>query len=130
MIESLNIMFIVIFQLSSSTKNISRTTRSRRFDFGYKIFNLPIPLLQEGIAFVFKDELILGGLHLYTLTDDPDAHRIIGEVYTKRASDEAKRAASHFQLALTGYKDKLKLAPEEQQKIIEFIISYDVDYSL
>lgn len=87
-----------------------------------KHFHASLLLIIAGFIFVFWEELIAAGLHIYSWTGSPYAERALGEFYSHKASLESRRAAIHFQKALYGYKLELPLANADHQKWIEFII--------
>lgn len=85
-------------------------------------FKITVIIITIALIYVLKEEITLGIIHLYAYTNQPFAHRVLGEIYSERSLKDSKKAAYHFQIALQEYKNELKLAPEDQKKFIQFII--------
>lgn len=79
-------------------------------------------ILVIALCYLFRYELFVGGLYLYSKTGSADAERMLGEYYSEKSMIASRRATIHFQEALYRYKIALPLAPKEQQQWIEFLI--------
>lgn len=87
-----------------------------------KHFHFTLVIIIAAFIFVFWEELIAGGLHIWAWSGNPHAERALGEYYNIKAWRNSRLAAIHYQHALNLYKMDLPLASENQRRWIEFII--------
>lgn len=89
-----------------------------------KKFKITLIFIILAFIFTLKEEIIIGLANAYRIINKPDAHRMLGEIYSQRSYEATKKAAYHFQIALSGYKNQLT-KPELSnidKGMIEFII--------